>query len=369
MRIASYNVENLFERAVALKPNWSEGREALEAHARVNKILNKPAYTQGDKELILGLLDQLGVLESDGGGEVARLRQNRGKLLKRPRAGGVQVVAQGRADWIGWVELKTKPVDELATRHTAMVLHDVGADIVGVIEAENRIALKRFTDPVLATGSAPTYPHVMVIDGNDDRGIDVGILSKRNYPLGRLRSHVDDADNKGRIFSRDCPEYEVTTPSDEHLVVLANHLKSKGYGTKKDSDALRRRQARRIVSIYKRLVAEGARNVVVLGDFNDTPDSAPLAPLLQHTDLQDISTHPLFDDGGRPGTFKNGTAANKIDYILLSPALYHRVTGGGIFRKGVWGGKNGTLFPHYETMTTDVQAASDHAAIYADIAV
>jgi hypothetical protein len=50
-----------------------------------------------------------------------------------------------------------------------------------------------------------------------------------------------------------------------------------------------------------------------------------------------------------------------------SPALFARVRGGAIFRKGVWGRKNGTLFPHYPTMTRATEAASDHAAIYADL--
>ena len=45
------------------------------------------------------------------------------------------------------------------------------------------------------------------------------------------------------------------------------------------------------------------------------------------------------------------------------------MTGGRIFRKGAWGGKNGTLWPHYATMTQAAEAASDHAAIYADIAL
>lgn len=70
---------------------------------------------------------------------------------------------------------------------------------------------------------------------------------------------------------------------------------------------------------------------------------------------------------GRPGTFANGTKSQKIDYILLSPALFGRVTGGGVLRRGVWGGTNGTLFPHYPTMTKPIHAASDHAAIYADL--
>ena len=53
--------------------------------------------------------------------------------------------------------------------------------------------------------------------------------------------------------------------------------------------------------------------------------------------------------------------------MLLSPALFSRVIGGGVFRLGVCGGVNGTLFPHYATITKSMHAASDHAAVYADI--
>jgi exonuclease III len=147
--------------------------------------------------------------------------------------------------------------------------------------------------------------------------------------------------------------------------VLVNHLKSKGYGSK--TAEKRERQANEVKKIYERLTADGESHVVVAGDLNDTPDSTPLAPLLAQTDLKDISTHPSFTSDRRPGTYKNGTKGNKIDYVLLSPALFDKVIGGAVFRLGVWGGKNGTLFPHYQTMTRDIHAASDHAAIYADI--
>jgi hypothetical protein len=33
-------------------------------------------------------------------------------------------------------------------------------------------------------------------------------------------------------------------------------------------------------------------------------------------------------------------------------------------RMGIWGGKHGTLFPHYPEMTREIHAASDHAALY-----
>jgi hypothetical protein len=249
MRIASFNVENLFDRAKALnQSSWAEGREVLEAHAALNKLLNKPKYSPGDKNQIVKLLDQLGLAKKDDGGPFALLRQNRGRLLKRPRSGGLEIVANGRGDWIGWVELKTEAVNERATRNTARVITDVGADVLAVVEAESRVALKRFTDTLLIAGGQAVYGHVMVIDGNDDRGIDVGILTTAGFPIGRMRSHVDDTDPAGRVFSRDCPEYEVTTPGGERIVVLVNHLKSKGYGKQSDSDALRHRQATRIAS-------------------------------------------------------------------------------------------------------------------------
>jgi hypothetical protein len=57
----------------------------------------------------------------------------------------------------------------------------------------------------------------------------------------------------------------------------------------------------------------------------------------------------------------------RIDYILMSPDLFARVQAGGIFRKGVWGGTNGTLWDHYSEMKKLSDAASNHAAIWAEI--
>ena len=122
-----------------------------------------------------------------------------------------------------------------------------------------------------------------------------------------------------------------------------------------------------MAQIYNDLIADGELNVVVLGDLNHTPDSAALAPLLAETDLKDITLNQNFTSDGRVGTYKNGAKGQKIDYLLLSPALDAQVTGGSIFRMGVWAGKNGKLFPHYATISKQVEAASDHAAVYADI--
>ena len=369
MRIAAFNVENLFNRARALdQRTWAAGRPVLESYQHICALLEEPVYTEPIQREILRELGKLGLRKGDQA-KFARLRQNRGRLLRRSRDGQVRVIAGGRADWIGWVELTTDRCDELALEHTARVLREVGADIVGVIEAESRVALKRFADAGVVKDGKPQYPHVMVVDGNDERGIDVGVLSAAGFPLAGQHSHVDDVDHVGRVFSRDCAEYHFRTPGGHRVAVLVNHFKSKGYGGKVASDATRRRQAARVAEIYRDLVADGVANVVVAGDLNDTPESDPLAPLLTGTDLRDISAHPAFEDGGRPGTYGYCTARNKLDYVLLSPSLWAVATGGGIYRHGVWGGKNGTLWPIFETMKSAVHAGSDHAAIYADLAL
>lgn len=370
MRIASYNVENLFARAKALNlDSWAAGRPVLEAHAELNKLLQAEDYDASTKKEILRLLDRLGLTRTDES-EFVRLRKIRGQLLKRPRSGPVQAVADGRASWIGWVELKTEQVDELAMQHTAMVIRDVGADVLGVVEADNRPVLKMFTETLLEGLGAAAYEQVMLVDGNDDRGIDVGILVRGGYPLENIRTHVFDTDSQGVVFSRDCCEYRLRTPDDQPLVVLVNHLKSKGYSTPDDplGSKRRTRQAARIAEIYSELGRSGVELISIVGDLNDDPLSAALQPLLIDTDLADISTHPDFEFGTRKGTYGSGNEEAKIDYVLLSPALFDRATGGAVFRQGVWrGSRTRDAWPIYDTLTAPVHAASDHAAIYADI--
>jgi endonuclease/exonuclease/phosphatase family metal-dependent hydrolase len=372
VRIASFNVENLFDRARLLAADdWSTHRALLEKYARLTRVLQRPVYSPTDKTTIVTLLTDLGLEKTDSGTYLI-LRQNRGRLVSRPRAGGLTVVADGRADWVGWLELKTQAVTELAVRHTAQVVHDLAADIVGVVEAESRIALQRFSVDLLRPISDRIYGHIMLIDGNDDRGIDVGIMTRGDHPIERIVSHVDDADLAGPVFGRDCPEYTVRLPSGGSLLVMVNHFKSKGYGPAGDSNRRRLRQAERVAEIYRARRAEGVERIVILGDLNDTPDSAPLAPLLvgsagAPTDLRDIAAHPSFDDGGWPGTYTTGRAGTKIDYLLCSPAVFDAVTASGIFRKGVWTASN--RWEMYPTLTREQDAASDHAAIWADIAL
>ena len=62
-----------------------------------------------------------------------------------------------------------------------------------------------------------------------------------------MRSHITDAADGKRIFSRDCPEYTVEIAPGKELVVMPNHFASKG----SDKTGARRKvQAPAVARIY-----------------------------------------------------------------------------------------------------------------------
>ncbi len=366
MRLATYNVESMFERPKAMNlPTWDDGKSVLEDFTRLNQLIGKPIYSAAVKQDLLDTMGKYKGLISTGKSEFIRLQEIRGKLLK---AKPPEIVAEGHGAWIGWFELEKAPVKETATENTARIIGRLNADVLCVVEAENRICLKHFNDGVLPVVGVEPFCHVMLIDGNDDRGIDVGIMAKAAHELVRIRTHVDDTDDKGTIFSRDCAEYEIRTARGNTLLIMVNHFKSKGYGAAAKSAEKRLRQATRVRAIYEERIREGYQYIAIGGDLNEVPpdgNSNPLDPLLsQGSTLTDIMAHPYYTSDGRPGTHGNGTKSGKFDYILMSPMLCRAVTAGGIERLGVWGGKNGTLFPHLQTINGPLDAASDHAALW-----
>ncbi len=375
MRFASYNLENLFDRPKVMNlSSWDVGRAALGAFSELSELLGQITYSAADKERMAELMMDLG-LEKKDQGEYVLLRSNRGDLVRRPTAGGLEITANGRADWTGSLELIDEPIQEESMRNTARVINDVGADVLAVVEAESRPVLNLFSETVLPSiegddgSNGQPFDQVMVIDGNDSRGIDVGLMTRGGNVIESIRSHVDDRDNKGdRIFSRDCPEFTVTTAKGKRLLVLVNHFKSKGYGDPPTSDRRRRSQAERVAAIYRQRRTEGEKFIIIAGDLNDFPGRPTLAALLDDTDLVDISREAHFDGGGYEGTYGNCSGiATKFDYILMSPEVAAVASRSGVFRKGMWPGKKNPRWDAYPTMTSAALAASDHAALWVDL--
>jgi len=379
MVVASYNVENLFARPKAFDTtDWQAGEPVLAAYHEFNKLIAVKEYTAASRDRMRELLVELDIYAVNANGAVRRkqsqapkwawLRKNRGSFDREPKDAtkDVEIIATGRGDWIGWVELATETTDEVGTRTTARVIADIDADVIAIIEAEDRPSLVRLNKELLGN----RYEHVMLVDGNDDRGIDVGIMTKKGYEIRSIRSNVDTKDRTGPVFSRDCAQYEISTPSGEVVHVLVNHFKSQSGG----GGAKRKRQAREVRRIADELVAAG-KNVIVLGDLNEGQPSEdkpatnlkelfdPAGPLVSCYDL------PNFTPGNKPGTFDSCGIRNRLDYLLVSKSLTPKFTKGHLFRKGLWGSRETrpTEWETYEEMANHNQQASDHAAVVVEL--
>jgi exonuclease III len=254
--------------------------------------------------------------------------------------------------------------DATETAIVAARIRDVmNADVLAVQEVEHIEILKQFNREHLDN----LYPHVALIEGNDQRLIDVGVMSKR--PLGPITSHqtaVHPDDPGQRVFGRDLLQVEILDARGDKLFTLYNtHLKSRFVPHGEDpvqgaakANARRQRQAETIAKIITRQERPNSKFVLV-GDMNDPPDSLFIAPMLSvdnqtliNTLENPAETRPAKAEtaGQGPGpqttawTHRFNPAGSELpryelfDHIWVSRALENRFSNPTIDRRTKHGG-------------------------------
>lgn len=168
----------------------------------------------------------------------------------------------------------------------------INVDVLAVQEVENIDALRRFNRDVLTT----PYPFEVLIEGNDPRFIDVGVLSR--LPVANLTSHRFEVhpDAPDPIFGRDLLEIDILTALRSRRLVklFVNHLKSKFIpvdhpdpaAALASSNRRRTQQAETVARIVEARTRPDSP-YVILGDMNDSPDAATLAPMVSGLNLVD----------------------------------------------------------------------------------
>ena len=245
--------------------------------------------------------------------------------------------------------------DKVAKR----IIDNMDVDVLAVQEVEDIDTLKRFNTEDL--NGISNYQ--VLIEGNDDRLIDVGILSK--LPIGAITSwkeavHKDDTSRP--VFGRDLLEVEIWNNSrtKKLFTVYNNHLKSHYVpydqdpvlGAKKANER-RLKQAETIEKIVEAQMRPDSK-YIVLGDMNDPPNSQWLDPLFNPAALNltnaltnPVETRPPKADTPMPSTSSwthrykpSGQPAEYelYDQIWLSPALSNKQTGQWIDRRKNHGG-------------------------------
>lgn len=362
LTVGTYNVNNLFERASLFQlPGFSTKAAAvLNDITALDDLLENASYQGAVGTKIVKLLDKY--FHKSKSNQWFTINEVRGQLFGIRKGGGVFLKAKGRADWLGWTQLNRENVDEASTENTARVIGTVGAGLLCVVEVEDRITLDNFNHSMVKNFRTP-YAHSMSIEGNDPRGINVGVLS--DFEIIEMRSHVDDtyttANGKhGKVFSRDCVEYHMNLGGGKSLWLLCNHLKSKGYGQPQSNDARRKAQAERVVQILQRFDL-AKDSVIVAGDFNDTPNNPPLQPLLTHNGLHDVLKSTLVT--GPTYTYEDGKS--QLDYLLVSTPIHKTLKAVGVERRGIF--MKGSQ--HFPDVTSKINQGSDHAAVWATFTI
>lgn len=127
-----------------------------------------------------------------------------------------------------------------------------------------------------------------------DTNIHIAVLSK--FPFGESRPHTNDSFLlNGRRFhvSRGFAELEIILNPNYSFTLIAAHLKSRRAVTEADEAELRLEEARILREIIDaRLEKEPNANLVVVGDFNDTKDSASLKTVIGRGKTKLVDTRP-----------------------------------------------------------------------------
>jgi endonuclease/exonuclease/phosphatase family metal-dependent hydrolase len=253
-----------------------------------------------------------------------------------------------------------KAKDLIDTQRIAARIKRMNVDVLAVQEVENIDILRKFNKDLLGS----QYSYQILIEGNDPRFIDIAVLSK--LPIGAVTSFqtaIHPTNPAQPIFGRDMLEVEIWNEDRtmKLFTLYNNHLKSHFVPLDEDpelgsakANQRRRHQAEVIAEIIGERMRPDSR-YILLGDFNDPPDSYFLEPItsselsLNNALINPQETRPSKKEtGGQNPQTTAWTYRHKeggqppqhllYDQIWLSAALEEKQAGAHIDRRTRHGG-------------------------------
>ncbi|MEH6809318.1 MAG: endonuclease/exonuclease/phosphatase family protein [Hyphomonas oceanitis] len=221
---------------------------------------------------------------------------------------------------------------------TAQALAATEADVCALQEVENLVTLTAFDTRYVARWAGEAFGGRVLHEGNDTRGIDVGLLSR--VPVVFQRSHARrtygslDVAPPGALtvndlaFRRDCLEVDIAVDG-RALTLFVCHFKSMHGGRLRTREIrLAEAQAvRRIVA--ERFADPAAEEWVIIGDFNDYREvdgvalnDSGLGPLTDEGFAVDLASRAIPDALDRwTHHFAEDDVYGALDHMFLSPRL------------------------------------------------
>lgn len=187
-------------------------------------------------------------------------------------------------------------------------------DIIGLAEIENDTVLKNliYSDPLKSSKYG-----IIHRDSPDHRGIDVALLYRKEkfHPINHMFYPLHD-ENGQIMHSREIVYSKGIIKGGDTLHVFFVHFPSR-YGGYKKSEPKRLNAVKRLMSITDSLnLAFSNPNIVIMGDFNDTPTNKSIINLNNNKWLN------LLDCDH--GTHKYQGQWNRLDHIFVSNSLLQK---------------------------------------------
>ena len=203
-------------------------------------------------------------------------------------------------------------------KKTSKTLKIVGGweapDIIGLVEIENYYVLKSliYSDPLKSSNYG-----IIHRESPDHRGIDVALLYKKDkfFPINHKFYPLKD--EKGKIMrSREIVYAKGIVHGGDTLHIFTIHFPSR-YGGYKKSEPKRLNAVNRLMSITDSLNRKfNNPNIIIMGDFNDTPNNKSIINLDKNKWLN------LLDSNH--GTHKYQGKWAKLDHIFVSNSLLNK---------------------------------------------
>ncbi len=226
-----------------------------------------------------------------------------------------------------WKKFEKKRDDIAKTIMLAKEQYQCFPALIGVCEVENYFVLKQLTQNTPLHGVEYGIIHK---DSPDKRGIDVALLYRKGvftpvkttfYPL------FLSADKKDTLHTRLILYTKGVADNLDTIHILVNHWPSK-LGGEKSSSSRRMIASGAVKAVTDSILnADPDANIIVMGDFNDTPHAPSLANLKS---LRNLAREYLKANKGS-GSHKFKAVWSLIDQFLVSERLYTHKTGMDIF--------------------------------------
>ena len=245
------------------------------------------------------------------------------RLAPPPRDPGVKIVSWNLENFFdGWddpfrEDERTEPASISAPRRQriADALRMLDADVVCLQEVENRFALEEFVHVYLPESGY----EVVLMEGNDPRGIDVALLTR--LPIDAVTSYrhrrFQDRDGAEQHFQRDLLRVRLGAPLNADVFVV--HLKSQTGG--EDADRVREAEARAAVEILRAELEQNPQwRALVAGDFNEVLGAPTLDAFLNSTSQGGAALRDLCA-GTKTPSYHQAPFISRIDFLLATPSL------------------------------------------------